>query len=293
LPERREIEDALRLIQTAGAALAAFRVDDARQAVLRIENLLPKAKWAHRAADDLKAMDDRLMTLRGGPLGEQLALAPAKPENLAETVLVRGPAVSADALPECLLILIDGGGSYLLHRGDRVSVGRAASAHPADIPIFSDLAERHADLARVEDDYFIFCPRDVQVNGVVVKQRLMQDGDRVTLGRRARFTFRLPSRRSASATLDMSDRSKLPRDVRRVVLFRGNAMIGNGPAAHLTCSTAVRPLVLFERAGQLWVRSQDRRGPAAEAQAVRIGESMEVEDVSFVVQPWATGETRG
>lgn len=303
---RREVEQVLGWVRSAVDALHEWRIDDARQAVMRLKNLLPKVSWVQQAAEDLRVVDDKLLALRAGPLGEPLAevVGPAREaagaarEQLArpgraearalgDTVLLDG-AAAGGPLPERLLLLVDGGGSYLLHRGERITIGRVASRHPADIPIFADLAEQHAELAAVGEDCFLFSPREVEVNGALTKQALLQDGDRVTLGRRARFTFRRPSRKSASAILDMSDTTKLPNDVRRVILFRGTATIGYGPTAHARCSSAREGLVLFERARQLWVRPEGLRAAPGGAVPVQLDEPLDVRGVGFVVKSWAT-----
>jgi hypothetical protein len=296
VPDRRDLESALGWFSLAAEALSQHRFDDARQAVLRLRALQPGAKWVGRAADDLKTIDDKLMSLLAGPLCEMLepGLRPARtggeagassPALLEETVALQPTDCGPSLLPDALWLLVDGGGSFLLNRGQRVSIGRAASSHPADVPIYSDLAERHADVARVEDDYFLFSQREVQVNGTPTRQALLQDGDRVLLARNAKFTLRLPSRRSASAVLDLSDRVKMPNDVRRVILFSGHALIGAGRTAHVPCAIAGRNLVLFERAGKLWIRAEERGG-GQEPRPVPIGESVEVDGVSFVIKPW-------
>ncbi|MBN1510453.1 MAG: hypothetical protein JXB13_00425 [Phycisphaerae bacterium] len=289
---RREIEEALRWIRESAQALRAWQVDAARQGVLRLLNLHPKVAWLRKAADDLKVLDERLMALQSGPLGERWDDAkipsPAGQARTAagldETVLLAKAPSDMGLLPERLLLIIDGGGSFLLHRGDRVSIGRAASSHPADVAVFSDLAEHHADVARTEEDYFLFSPREVQVNGVVTRQALLQDGDRLVMGRKARFIFRTPSRRSASAVLELSDGTRMADDVRRVILFRGHALIGVGPTIHATCTTARRPLVLYERAGQLWLRPESSAADPGTAIPVPLGESVEVEGIRLIVK---------
>ena len=80
----------------------------------------------------------------------------------------------------------------------------------------------------------------------------------------------------------------MPNDVRRVILFRGTAMIGHGKSAHINCNTAERDLVMFERAGRLWVRTQRNDGVDSEAQEVTIGKQLELAGVSFVLQPWTS-----
>ena len=195
-------------------------------------------------------------------------------------------AGSPSSLPDALLLLIDGGGSFLLHRGNRISLGRAATQRPADVPIFSDLSERHAEIARVEDDYFLFASKEVEVGGRKTRHQLLRDGDRVVLGRRAKFTFRLPSRRSGSAVLEMSDSTRLPNDVRRVVLLRQTATIGFGRSVHVSCSGVDRELLLFERAGRLWIRAQNRAEAGADARPISIGQPVESAGVSLVIEPW-------
>lgn len=291
-PSRREIEEALRWIRESAQALRAWQVDAARQGVLRLLNLHPKVVWLRKAADDLKVLDERLMALQAGPLGERWddtkdpspAGQARTPGGLDETVLLAKAPADMGLLPERLLLIIDGGGSFLLHRGDRVSIGRAASSRPADVAVFSDLAEHHADVARTEEDYFLFSPREVQVNGVVTRQALLQDGDRLVMGRKARFVFRTPSRRSASAVLELSDGTRMADDVRRVILFRGHALIGVGPTVHATCTTARRPLVLYERAGQLWLRPESSAADPGTAIPVPLGESVEVEGIRLIVK---------
>ena len=185
--------------------------------------------------------------------------------------------------------MVDGGGSYLLLCKDRASIGRAATSRPADVPIFSDLADHHAEIARVGDDYFLLSGHDVEVGGKLTRHQLLHDGDRVVLGRKAKFTFRVPSRKSTSATLDLSDTSKLPNDVRRVVLFERNAMVGFGPGFHVQCRMARNPLVLFVRDGALWVRLSGRGRPGPEAVRLELGKTVEIDGVSMVAKPWSSG----
>jgi hypothetical protein len=290
---RAEMADCLRCAEEAAGALQAGSFDDARQRVRRLQNLAPKVSWVRQAVAELDRLDTALLALRSGPLGDAVAAAAAKGmAPLTETVVLPRPQVAPtlpveSALPQAMLLLVDGGGSYLLHRGDRVSIGRAAAADPADIPVFSDLSVRHTDLLRVEDDYFLMGPNEVEVAGRRTRQQLLRDGDRVVLARRAKFTLRIPNRRSPSARVDLSDSTKLPNDVRRVVLFKQTAMIGRGSDCHITCHAARSNLVLFERGGALFVRPQGQRG--GEEIAIELGQPVEFEGASFVIQLWSAG----
>jgi len=293
-PAKREIEEILGLVKQAGQSMRGGEFDAARQSVMRLGHLAPDVGWASKAAKQLSAIDEMVTALRAGPLGAfqhpGSPVVPARDRDPmqpagvpAETVALRKPH-AAGALPDRLLLLVDGGGSFLLLRNDRVSIGRAASSRPADVPIFSDLADRHADIARVEDDYFLFSRQEAEVGGRRTRHQLLHDGDRVVLAPKAKFTFRLPSRKSSSATIDLSDTSKLPNDVRRVVLFCGTAKIGPGSDAHIGCRMARSPLVLFERDGNLWVRPEGRGRAASEAMPLEIGRSIEIDGVSMVAK---------
>jgi hypothetical protein len=165
-------------------------------------------------------------------------------------------------------------------------MGRVACENPADVPIFSDLAERHANISRVDEDYFLFSAKDVEVGGKKTKHQLLRDGDRILLGRKAKLTFRMPTRTSATATLELSDSTKMPQDVRRVVLFHQHATIGQSANAHIYCRHAAPPLVLYERGGSLWIRPKSDGHVDREAKELPLGEPVEIGGVRLVLEPW-------
>lgn len=315
LPARREITDVLSLAQDAARHLAAGRFAEARRCAMSVGRLMPEAKWVEATIEQVRQMEELHAQLASGPLSEKVnpggqsppyatpdgygsaGASPSPRGGLDETVVVpksdtakRNAKIGAGQAPprpaEKLLLLVDGGGSFLLVRGSAASVGRAAADHPADVPIFSDLAERHLNVNRVEDDYFAFATKEIDIAGKKTLHTLLRDGDRVVLGRKAKFTFRIPSRRSASAVLELSDTTKMPNDVRRVILFDRAAMIGVGPTAHIPCRHAGAPLVLYERNGAFWVRRQDDGHVDTAAIELPIGETVEVAGVSMVLRPW-------
>ncbi|MCO6438281.1 MAG: hypothetical protein J5J06_14395 [Phycisphaerae bacterium] len=310
----RDLQDVLDLARKAADEIRRSDWTSARRTTLRLVRLLPDASWAKEQEELVRAATDAVTALQSGPLGEfvqwsragaspPVAKSPPPPPGarMHETLALPGRRELADgrdvrtSSPGHLLLLVDGGGSYLLVRGAQASVGRAASAEPADIPLISDLGERTTNIVRVEDDYFLMSTREVDVNGRPTRHHLLRDGDRIVFGKRAKLNFGLPSRRSGSAVLDLSDTTKMPNDVRRVVLFSGHATIGQGPTVHIGCRHAGVPLVLFERSGSLWVRPKNDGHVAGDAIPVEPGQPVELFGVSFVVQPWTirTGTTPG
>ncbi len=305
-PAKAELAAALDTISAAGAAVGSGDYEGARRKVLGLEHLLPSAKWVRQAAAQLKQVDELVTQLHGGPLGlvpkataerrgpREVAQAKAcgslsvvgdASARLDETMAMPGQLLGDSLLPERLLILVDGSGSYLLIRNPRASIGRAATDHPADIPIVSNLSERHADIARVDDDYFIFANREVNIGGKPVQQKLLQSGDKIILGKRSKLTFNLPSRKSTSAVLDLSGSGKLPNDVKRIILFDRLATVGRKSNAHIVVPTAAEDLVLYERGGKLWLRHKvNGRGDAGVP--IELDVPFEYAGVSMVVEPW-------
>lgn len=293
LPARRDLEETLEFAKRASRAMEKGEFEEARRSAQALLRLCPKTAWVKEAASHLEQVDDLMKSLFAGPLGQHAkswrvaADVAANPgtRDLGMTMsLAKSPAV--DSLPDRLLLLVDGGGSFLVVRKDRLSLGRAIAQSPPDVPIQSDLAERHAEISRVDSDYFLFSGRDLEVDGRRTRHHLLRPGNRVVLSRNAKFTFRMPHRQSPSGIIELSSSTKMPHDIRRVVLFAGTAVIGFGPTAHIACNGASRDLLMFERAGRLWVRVMAGGGVETEALPLEIGRAMEVGDISFVLQPW-------
>jgi hypothetical protein len=291
---KREWHDALALVRDAGRCLQQNAFRDARRHLLSVQRLFQDVGWVEKSIEQLRQLEELQTALAAGPLAETLPVPgfPQSPKQPAitteEPTVAFSPRVkkAPEVTGQGLLLLVDGGGSYLILRGDRVSLGRVASDQPADIPLFTDLAERHAEIARTDDDYFLFGARDVAVGGSATRHQLLRDGDRIVLGRRGKLTFRIPSRQSSTAALDLSDTTKMPNDVRRVVLFSRHALIGNGASAHVRCRHAGASLVLFERSGALWVRPKSDGHVDLEAKPLTLGEPIEIGGIRMTLEPW-------
>lgn len=311
LPAKRELTDMLSMARKATRAIRTGQYADAKRNAMSLLRVLPKAKWINGVIDQLRRIDDVMTTLAAGPfggtaddsapaggrikVGRDMPLVNAPPQqragraaSLDDTVALPAIHGGEGGLPERLLLLVDGGGSYLLMRSPQASIGRAAASQPADIAIHSDVAERHANITRVDDDYFLFSDKGVEVAGKKTKHQLLRDGDRIVLGRKAKMTFRLPSRKSPTAVLDLSDTTKMPNDVRRVIMFHQQAIVGSGSNAHVRCQHAGTPIVLFERSGSLWLRMKNDGHVDTQPVMLPLGETVEIAGVTLALEPWRT-----
>lgn len=182
-----------------------------------------------------------------------------------------------------MLLRIDGVGSFLLLRGERVSIGRAGPGATADLRLVSDLSERQAEIIRAGDDCFIASSGGVELAGHPVDYALLQDGDRIRLGRRVRLTFLRPSKKSSTAVLDLGDGVRTTTDCRRVILWSGPLIMGSTRECHVRLSPSVGGAILTEREGRLYFRPMTGSG---EMLAVKPGTPAEWGELRFKLQPW-------
>ena len=299
LSARQEQADMFSLAKETAVHVQSARYAEAIRSAMSLERLLPKAQWVRDAVARLRHIDDNITALGSGPLGECMgegggaactsgAIETLRPPRPAQIAAQAAKARCSGELPDRLLLLIEGGGSYLILRSDRASLGRAACDDPADIPLIGDMATHHADIQRVEEDYFLFSGKEVEVAGRRTRHQLLHDGDRIVLGRSAKLTFRKPSRRSPSAVLDLSDTTRMPNDVRRIILFDRHVGVGPGSNAHIPCRQPGRLLVLYERARRLWIRRKDDGHVDTDPVELRLGEPTELAGLNLVLRSWAS-----
>lgn len=307
--ERAEVVDALRLAGEAAAALQANRYSQATVLLGRIARISPKAGWVADARAHIKTLEEHRRSLLEGPLGLMLgpevsrrpgADAPAGDETLparaaGHAVIAPPPAVRAawpaarghDPLPGLarrLVLRIDGVGSFLLLRGDRIGIGRGGPGATAELPLLSDLSERQAEIVRAGEDYFVVSQSGVELAGDRVDHALLQDGDRVRLGKRIRLRFRRPSLKSSAAALDLGEGVRTETDCRRVLLWSGPILLGSTRECHVHLASGQGDFVMVERGGRMYVKPM---GPGGTATPVAMGEQMDLGGFRFSVTEWA------
>jgi hypothetical protein len=142
-------------------------------------------------------------------------------------------------------------------------------------------------VSRLDDDYFLRAGEAVPVNDAPTANKLLCDGDRISLGNRCRITFRRPSAASGSAVLDLAG-ARLPgAAIRQVLLMDREIIIGPGAAAHVRVDDLAAPVVLQRRGEGLYCRSAaeicvDARR-AGNATDISPGAHVQVGSLHFVV----------
>jgi tetratricopeptide (TPR) repeat protein len=313
---RTDLEEALHLGREAARALADDRYSKASVLLARLTQIGPKGEWIAQVREHLNVLDERRRALLASPLGlllgrevpseisaglpgggarrdsrtsdkrtsegETLPLArPAPPVVRADEVPAHGGA--AEALPKRLLLRIDGVGSFLLLRGERVSIGHAGSGATADLPLVSDLAERQAEVIRAGEDYFVVSSGGVELADRRVDYALLHSGDRIRLGKRIRVKFLRPSQKSTTAVLELGDGVRTTTDCRRVILWSGPLLMGDTRECHIPLAHAGGGVILLERDGRVMLRPM---GPGRAAAVVAVGGPVEVGDLRLTIRPW-------
>lgn len=193
------------------------------------------------------------------------------------------------SLPSRLLLRIDGVGSFLLLRSERIGIGRAGPGATADLQLVSDLSERQAEIIRAGEDYFVVAKSGVQLAEQHVDHALLQHGDRIRLGNRIRLKFLRPSQKSPTAVLDLGDGVRTTTDVRRVILWSGPLLMGSTRECHIHLSLSAAGMILMEREGRLLLKPMG--GGAAVPLAV--GTATEAGEVRLTVTPWSDSTGAG
>ncbi len=300
--ERRDIEAAINLAARAASALQSSEYAEADVLLGRLVKISPKAKWAADARKRLRNMDDNRRALFEGPLGLAASIgntpvrrstpidetmpaaqaAPPPPLPPANNPNVQDRFAGAGRLPRRMLLRIDGVGSFLLIRGDRITIGRAGPGAPSDIQLLSDLSERHADIVRAGEDYFVVSQSGVELAGNATDHALLQDGDRIRLSRRVRLTFSRPSLKSTAASLELGEGVRMPTECRRIILWSGPVLMGATKECHVRLASTLGQFVLVERGGRLFFKAM--RGDAG--RNIELGEQITIGELSFRITDW-------
>lgn len=303
---RNEIEDVVRLAKDAAHALSEDRYARANVLLGRLAQVSPKAGWVSDVRKHLSVLETHRRALLEGPLGllsgedvpstVQDRTHNGKETRIANDDLTLPPPPRAHQAPPSdprppfpvlsrrMLLRIDGIGSFLLLRGDRLSIGRAGPGATADLQLVSDLSERQSEIVRAGEDYFLVAQSGVELAGQAVDHALLQDGDRIRLSKRIRLKFRRPSLKSSAAVLDLGDGVRTTADCRRVILWSGPVLMGSRRECHIRLDHQLGDFVLMERGGRLYVKPM---GPHGEATPIVLGEQKAVGDLRFSVVDWA------
>jgi len=246
ITESIDLEDLHRTVQQCQAAAKWLHQGRPREAIAILEQLrtrLPEAEWIRETLKTVRETADGLDTALAGPLG--LVGGESKPKSdsrsqkekrVGQSPTPHVPDVGFDsenALPETFVLQIDGVGSFMVARNARVSIGPISHTQRPEIGLVAPADCPVAMIERNDSDYFIRSHSPIGLNDEVLKNKLLTEGDRVTLSNRCRFKFSRPNPASGTAKLVLSSARMGNPDIRQIILMDREIIIAANSAAHI------------------------------------------------------------
>ncbi|HEY2785901.1 MAG TPA: FHA domain-containing protein [Fimbriiglobus sp.] len=205
------------------------------------------------------------------------------------TVTAGLSSVANPGLPKRFFLWVDGIGGYLVCLAARVTVGQAAGDTPADVPVYADLARVHAEITRDAEGYLLASARGVQVNGQPADRKVLQPGDRVTVGSTCQFVFHQPVPLVPTAVLELVSGHRFQVAVDAVILMAETLILGPGPDAHVILPEADQNVILYRAKDGLGVRYDGDYvvgGQAAKGRtALPMPGGVTADAINFTVEP--------
>ncbi|HSV98834.1 MAG TPA: hypothetical protein VLI39_01580 [Sedimentisphaerales bacterium] len=272
--ELAELVEALARCRQAALYIAAGRPGDALPLLRKVKLVCPTAAWLDSAISDIKRAAEAYEELDAGPLG--LTLADAAPimepgDSEADAAVASAnryppqppmqeramPNQTGESLPSKFVMQIDGVGSFLVFREQRVTIGPISSSARPMLGLMADPNTPVVLIERVDEDYFVRCQKPIDVNGKSVGEAMLRDGDRITLSPRCVLRFHLPNPASTTALLTISGARLNRPDIRQVILMDRDILVGPYTNNHIRTDLVKDPVALFAQNGRLLCRAKD------------------------------------
>lgn len=266
-PDSTQTKDftyALAQCRIAADSLNCRNIPRALETLRRLRIILPKAKWLDTAIKDAQKAAEAIDDLMVGPLS-MLPSHQQSPDVVSEDL---PPASLGDQkedqlnyentnekLPNNFLLQIDGVGSYLVICETPATIGPISSSQRPLVGLMAQPSLPVAEIDRVEGDYFIRSKEPLTVNENPITDKLLQDGDKISLSMRCRMKFNVPNAASATAVISLAS-ARLPNaDTRNIILMDREILIGPGIKNHIRATQMKDQVVLFKQNGKLLCRT--------------------------------------
>jgi tetratricopeptide (TPR) repeat protein len=249
--EAERLRDALRQCREAAASIERSDAAGAERLLSGLSGQWPNARWMSDALTHVRQLRSSMDAVLAGPLGAKRSPLPAEPLNVAN-------GNGAEHPDQVNFVLhVDGAGSFRVIGVRSVTLGPASSSRAVDIAVAADASVPAVTIARSDEDYFVQSQQPVEVNDKPVTHALLANGDRIAVGPRCRLRFRRPNPASATAVLDVIAGRLARGDVRQIILFDREMILGPGPAAHVRVDSLTGPAVLQRGGDGIVCRAAD------------------------------------
>jgi tetratricopeptide (TPR) repeat protein len=143
------------------------------------------------------------------------------------------------------MLWVDGVGGFLLCSDPQVTIGRALPDAGIEIPVLGDLHRKHLRIARSGSDFLATPLSEVTVGGQPIPTpHLLQNNQRLTLGKTVAIEFRVPHPLSASARLNIVSRHRTQPWADAIILVADTIILGPQASSHIVCPEMEGDLLL-------------------------------------------------
>jgi len=276
--EMSELGLALNRCEQAAEYVAAGRPRAALPLLRKVKSAYPTAKWLSDVTEQAKLAAESLDELAASPLGldiaehgqtesDEMNEAEYKMDGMNQsagwTLPTKSPSSgmagkAQPAIPPQFILQMDGIGSFIVLRDQRITIGPVSSSARPTIGLMADPSLPVAVIERSEEDYFIRSASPISVNGTGTTSKLLADGDRIALSPRCVMRFNLPNPASTTATLSLTSGRLGRGDVRRIILMDRDVLVGPSAGDHIASESLEETMALFVQNGRLLCKAKDR-----------------------------------
>jgi hypothetical protein len=302
--ELADLAQILTHCRQAAEHIAAGRPREAVPVLRKIQLTCPSAKWLGPAAQQARQAADLLDELAASPMGldftdngavnEQSDGARAASRNVEcgtrnepTPYKMQSETRGDSSLPSKFVLEIDGIGSFFVLREGRVTIGPVSSSARPTVGLMADPSLPVVTIERSEDDYFIRSSSPIRVNGVTTTDKLLTDGDRISLSPRAVCKFNLPNPASTTATLSFSSARLGRADVRQVILMDRDVLIGPATGNHVVADFLDETVTLFTQDNRLLCKAREtllvNGQPVSLAAGLPVNKQIKIGQISLVL----------
>jgi hypothetical protein len=261
----------------AARFMSAGQPRRAAQMLRKVATILPKAGWLDTAITQAEKAAEAMDALCTGPLGlgvcdsgpaaehgaaveQEYTPSFEKDDNNRGSALPKATsgARTQSQLPSKFILQVDGVGSFLVLRGQSVTVGPISSSVRPALGLLADPHLPVATIERSDEDYFVRSQKPIYVNDRPVTEKLLDNGDHIALSARCRMKFCVPNVASTTATLTLSS-GRLPRpDINHIILMDRDILMGPGFNNHVSTDRLLDNVTLLVQNGYLLCRAKER-----------------------------------
>ncbi|MBN1972306.1 MAG: hypothetical protein JW787_01605 [Sedimentisphaerales bacterium] len=294
----------LNYCQKASENLAAGNLRQAASFLKKVKVICPNANWLISVTEQALKAADMMDELAASPLGLDCIVGILPTQTRAGSP--RHGKVSHDeptspgipnrfsgntqkdvSLSSRFVMQIDGIGSFLVLRENKVTIGPVSSSAQPMVGLMADPNLPVASIERVEDDYFIRSSSPIHVNNIAVTDKLLADGDHIALSPRCSMKFHIPNPASATAVLLLSG-SRLGRaDIREVILMDRDILIGQSRGHHITAESLDETITMYAQNGRLLCKAREKTlvndSPINSSEGIPVDKQVRIGQISFVI----------